>query len=290
VIPFAIDAQAGTALVVIGGLAIFGLLLLASSWNQPGRRRTAKVPWGARPGPSDEELEHRVLLNYLVWSFFAALIIALWIPAYWLREPKRMAEKRTAIANAGIEEGKASFVSLCAQCHGPDAGGGIRQVLIRGVAHDYAVPPLKYAYSRYLQAGRRQDEITQLLSDTINHGRPGTPMPTWALAFGGPLNSHQVSNIVAYLQSIQEDFPKEPGTDGAQIFSSNCAVCHGTNGEGGVGPNLRVALQRMTPEDLKTTIRKGRVNVERPSMPSWAALGDGAVEALVRFIESIQEK
>lgn len=289
---FAIDSRAATALVVIGGLAVFGLLLLASSWRDVRRqRRGSAIPWGARPGPSDEELERRVLINYLAWSAIITAVIAAWIPFYWLREPTRMAEKRTAIAKSGIEEGKASFISLCAQCHGADAGGGIRQYVIGGVTRDYAEPPLKYLYSRYLQSGRNQDEITQLLYDAINRGRPGTPMPTWALAFGGPLNSHQVDNIVAFLQDIQEDFPKAAsGATGAELFSSNCAICHGAKGEGGVGPNLRGVLQRLTPADLERTLVKGRLNVERPSMPSWAALGDDAVEALVRFIESIQEK
>jgi hypothetical protein len=49
-----------------------------------------------------------------------------------------------------------------------------------------------------------------------------------------------------------------------------------------------VALQRLTRDELTMTIMHGRLNINRPSMPSWAGLGDPAVEALVQFIESIQ--
>jgi hypothetical protein len=34
----------------------------------------------------------------------------------------------------------------------------------------------------------------------------------------------------------------------------------------------------------------GRLNINRPSMPAWAGLGQPAIEALVQFIESIQVK
>ncbi|TMK78483.1 MAG: c-type cytochrome, partial [Actinobacteria bacterium] len=97
-------------------------------------------------------------------------------------------------------------------------------------------------------------------------------MPTWGLPFGGPLNSRQVDTIVVFLQSIQQPFPEATTIDGAALFEANCAICHGTNAKGGVGPNLTVELQRNTRDEVTKTIMGGRLNVNRPSMPAWAGL------------------
>jgi len=284
----ALDSRVGTAIVVIGGLALFGLLLVLTASGELRGRRKAKVPPAFRPGPSDEELESNVLVRYLLWGAVGLIVTALWLPAYWLHEPSRLASEKKTIAAETVEQGKEQFQSLCAACHGLDASGGVRDYVINGTSRKYAEPPLKYIYDRYKQAGRNDEEITQIIYDAINRGRPGTPMPTWGLAFGGPLNSRQVDTVVAWLQSIQNPFPKATSTDGAEIFASNCAICHGDNGTGSVGPNLTVALQRLTPALLEATIKGGRLNVNRPSMPAWAGLGDPAIKALVQFIESIQ--
>lgn len=305
---FAISSRVGTAVVVFAGLLLFGLLLVITSAGELRGRRKARVPVGFRPAPSDEELERSVLERTLMWAGITTLFIAVFLPVYWLREPHRLASKKAFIAQETIDQGLALYAGnpnaeppvagLCIQCHGPGGAGGIRTYLLDGVNRQYAEPPLKYIYSRYLQAGRSQDEITQIIYDTINRGRPGTPMPTWGIAFGGPLNSRQVDTLVAYLQSIQVDFPKATSTDGAALFSQNCAICHGADARGGIGPNLTVELQRHPAtcqvqgitcvDDVFDIVRTGRLNMNRPSMPAWAGLGKDAIDALVQFIKSIQ--
>jgi cbb3-type cytochrome c oxidase subunit III len=285
----ALDSRATTAILVIGGLALFGLLLVITAAGELRGRRKARVPAAYRPGPSDEELESTVLVRYLLVGALGLLVSALWLPAYWLNEPHRLNSKKVAIQRETVQQGQEQFESLCAQCHGLDASGGTRDYVIDGKSRKYAEPPLKYIYDRYKQAGRNDDEITQIIYDAINRGRSGTPMPTWGLAFGGPLNSRQVDTIVAFFQSIQEPFPKATSTNGADLFAANCAICHGENAEGSVGPNLTVALQRLTLDQLETTIKTGRLNVNRPSMPAWAGLGQPAIDALVQFIQSIQK-
>lgn len=285
----ALDARVATTIVVVAGLAIFGGLLIATAASELRGRRKAKVPPAYRPAPADEELERRVIERYLMWGAIATIFMALWLPAYWLREPTRQEEKRVAFQRSQVEHGRTLFKNFCVTCHGPEGSGGVRQFAIGGVMHDYAEPPLKYVYSRYQQAGRKDDEITLLIYDAINRGRSGTPMPTWGLAFGGPLNSAQVDDIVAYLQSVQAGFPEPATKNGAELFTANCAICHGDRGEGGVGPNLTVAFQRLSPEQVFETIKKGRLNVNRPSMPAWAGLGDDAIRALVEFLRSIQK-
>jgi len=284
----AINSRVGTAIAVIGGLAVFGLLLVVTAAGELRGRRKARIPSAFRPGPSDEELESKVLIRYMLLGGVALLIIALWLPAYWWHEPARLASKQKSIATETVDQGKQQFQTLCAQCHGLDASGGVRDYVIDGISRKYAEPSLKYIYDRYTKGGRNTDDITQIIYDAINRGRPGTPMPTWGLPFGGPLNSRQVDTIVAFLQSIQQPFPEATTIDGAALFEANCAICHGANAKGGVGPNLTVELQRNTRDEVTKTIMDGRLNINRPSMPAWAGLGDPAIEALVQFIESIQ--
>lgn len=295
----AINSRVVTALIVVAGLVVFGALLLATAAGELRGRRKAKVPVGFRPAPSDEELESKVLVRTLLWGVLGLILISLWIPAYWLHEPTRLASKKKAIAAETVDQGKTLYESLCFTCHGMDLEGQPgRAVILNGKSFKYDEPPLRYIYSRYEAAGRNADDITQLIYDAINRGRPpGTPMPTWGLAFGGPLNSRQVDTLVAFIQSKQQPFPHADSIDGKTLFLNYCVRCHSPDGwetnpaligTGSIGPNLTVALSRQDRDAIFKTIHDGRLNVNRPSMPAWAGLGDPAIEALVQFIESIQ--
>jgi len=46
--------------------------------------------------------------------------------------------------------------------------------------------------------------------DTIQKGRPPTPMPTWGVRYGGPMNDQQITDLVNYLLSIQSDDKQRP--------------------------------------------------------------------------------
>jgi mono/diheme cytochrome c family protein len=284
----ALDARSGAAIGIAAGLAVFGGLLVITAMGELRGKRKTKVPPAFRPAAGDEELETRTLVRYLQVGAIATIVMALWLPAYWFREPNREEDKRVAFEALAVKQGDELFKQFCVSCHGEAGAGGVRQFAISGVSHTYAEPPLRYIYSRYELAGRNDDDITQLIRDAISRGRPGTPMPTWSIAFGGPLNSAQQDDLVAYLQSIQEKFPEATSTDGKELFAQNCAVCHGDNATGGIGPNLTVELQRLTEQEVFDTIKKGRLNINRPSMPAWAGLGDDAIHALVRFLQSIQ--
>lgn len=262
--------------------------------RQMRRRKMSLVPAALRPGPSDEELERRFFVRMLVVGAIITIFFAIYLPAYFLREPIRLNQRARGFAEQAVERGREMWQPTgdpanlravgCATCHGASGEGGVRQFQ----GHTYAEPPLKYIVARYKAAGKNEEEIKQLIRDAVERGRPGTPMPTWGLLFGGPLNSEQVDDIIAYVYSIQEAAPKATLTDGAKLFEANCAVCHGADATGGVGPNLTVEFQRNTEETVGQIIRGGRLNTNRPSMPSWGYLGDDAVNALVQFLKSIQ--
>lgn len=299
----AMDARVTAGLAVVGGLALFVLLLLLTAAGELRGRRTAKVPAAMRPAPSDEELEGRVFERAVMWAALCSLFVALWLPLYWLREPTRLGQKADKFNRIALKQGEEIYTGFCATCHGEDAAGQNRTVTIGGRELQYAEPPLKFIYDRYRKAGRNEEEITQILYDAINRGRPGTPMPTWGLAFGGPLNTFQVDTLVTWLRSIQAPIDKTvfrqmDSRDGEEIFKANCAVCHSPPGWeeddslvgiGGVGPNLRTVLSQLNLFEVRETIEKGRLNINRPSMPSWAAFPSTAIDALLKFLVSIQE-
>jgi mono/diheme cytochrome c family protein len=288
----ALDGRVTMAASVFGVLIVLGGLLYISARGELKGKRKSRVPAALRPAPGDDVLERRTLERYLMVGAVTTLAMAVWLPAYWLREPTRLDNKRAFFLEQAVKEGEDLYQSLCSSCHGEQLEGTPRQITVDGESLQVAEPPLRYVYSRYLAAGRTEDEVNLLLLDAISKGRPGTVMPTWSLAYGGSLNSAQIDNVIEYIRTEQIDFPEaEAEATGAELFAANCALCHGTeaDGVGGVGPNLRVAFQRLTRAEVRETIHTGRLNTNRYSMPAWAALGDDALDALVGYLASIQE-
>jgi mono/diheme cytochrome c family protein len=117
------------------------------------------------------------------------------------------------------------------------------------------------------------EEVTTILT----YGRANTPMPAWGVAGGGPMNDQQISDLVAYLDSIKltpqkaRDRALEDATtqakldggsasDGETLFKTNCARCHTQGwsigeptvmGGGAFGPNLTggVTVRQFPEED-----------------------------------------
>jgi mono/diheme cytochrome c family protein len=303
----AADNRVTTAIIVsVAIVAFFGFLVVTAVGGP--RTRKAEVPAGFRPGPADADLEGRVLDRWISQAMVAMFFMAAFLPVYWLREPTRLSLKENQFLKQSIERGELLFspagTSLtsvgCATCHGAAGVGGNSQFTIidhttgKPTPVAYAEPPLRLAVARYTAAGMQIDAIKQQLRDAIERGRPNTPMPTWGLSFGGPLNSQAVDDVLNYILSIQVSVaPLEKDLTGAQIFAANCAICHsagqeGLSGTGIIGPNLTIEFQRNTQQQIHDIIKKGRANLDRPSMPAWGHLGEDAINALVAFIKSIQ--
>ncbi|WP_290784903.1 cytochrome-c oxidase, cbb3-type subunit III [Halomonas sp.] len=75
---------------------------------------------------------------------------------------------------------------------------------------------------------------------------------------------------------------------GERIYLNNCAVCHGSNAQGGYGfPNLTNDdwLYGGEPDNIVTTLVRGRNGL----MPSWQQLGEENIENLTQFTLSLSE-
>jgi mono/diheme cytochrome c family protein len=140
------------------------------------------------------------------------------------------------------EEKALSLGQGCINCHGPEGAGGIANPAFRDPGSGYPVawvaPPLNNVFTRW------DEEIVRF---TIERGRPGTPMPTWGVDFGGSMTDMMIDDVIAYLKTIQEPLPElsencqkpskeDTQTCGQEIFEVRCAVCHGPQGSGKEGP------------------------------------------------------
>jgi mono/diheme cytochrome c family protein len=77
---------------------------------------------------------------------------------------------------------------------------------------------------------------------------------------------------------------------GRQLWSLNCATCHGTQGEGGVGPalNSQEFLKTVSDEQIHGIVAGG---IPGSSMPAWldeygGPLTDQQIAAVVAYIRS----
>ncbi len=238
-------------------------------------------------------------VKYTLMILVGLLILVVALPVYALREPQRMEAAQQDLRQTFVAEGAVMYVDNCALCHGV-SGEGIG-----------AYPALN------ADAIRNADY--DFLYKTIARGRYNTAMTAWHQEDGGPFNSYQVDELVAFLRYVDWDQvaemaaqqgvipPAMPVPDvgddllaqvtalgpegevwanGLAAFADNCTTCHGVNGEGSdLAPALNDADTRATGADeLARIIREG---VPGTMMPSWDnKLEDETIDDLVAFLQN----
>jgi cytochrome c oxidase cbb3-type subunit III len=76
--------------------------------------------------------------------------------------------------------------------------------------------------------------------------------------------------------------------EGQRIFGSSCAACHGLDARGGErGPDIanRREVQQMPDEALLRVVQDGKPGT---GMPAFGSLGMAQIQALVRYLRSLQ--
>jgi cbb3-type cytochrome c oxidase subunit III len=124
-------------------------------------------------------------------------------------------------------------------------------------------------------------------------------MSPFGNTFGGPLESQDIDAIVAYLRSWEANPPvalppvvatPTPGSlilTGVEIFSQLCSQCHGSSGEGGIGPALNTAELKQAGMDKYIF---DAINLGTPSTPmiAWGKfLSANQIDQLVQFIRGL---
>ena len=195
---------------------------------------------------------------------------------YILREPSRIQGVLAADQAEQIARGQTLFSDNCAKCHGTNGEGDIGPALNS---------------KKFLQT--TDDGV---IFSLIGSGVPGTGMPSWAQANGGPLTDEQIHDLVGYIrhwQATATDVAKPTPTpnpaQGATIFKSICYACHGTNGEGtdrAPALNDQKLLSQFDDAWFRQTISQGRPS---KGMPTWGkVLSPEQINAVVAFIRQWQ--
>ena len=243
----AIQQQLGLAIVAltIVGLLIYVALQIKGSAEPPGSE--IELAPNRRPYFEDEEMEGKRLDSSLTWALLLLIITGVGLPLYWLNEPSRQSGAVEAFDHQAAERGFHLYSTGpteahnignygCEACHGPTGqGGAAKYVILPGEDQPdafprevvWAAPPLDTVLRRH-----SDEEVVEI----ITYGRKNTPMPAWGVEGGGPLNEQQITDLLAYIKTLQladdevRDRAREQaqqfGAGGEGLFEANCARCH----------------------------------------------------------------
>jgi mono/diheme cytochrome c family protein len=191
---------------------------------------------------------------------------------------------RTASQLPDMNEAERLFARNCATCHGGLGEGGPNPTRAGDI-----IAPISTA--EYLAT--RDDATLQAI---ISQGQPNFGMSPFSEAFGGPLTSEQIDLLVAYIRAWEDNPPVElppevptppgGGLDAAGLFETLCSQCHGTAGEGGIGPAFDAAWQESkTDEEVFDDI-----NLGHPATPmiAWGeVLSSQQIQDLVGYVRTL---
>ncbi|WKZ82091.1 MAG: cytochrome c [Acidimicrobiia bacterium] len=182
-------------LAVVAALVVGWLAFLVRQ-TRVAHRRQAPPP-NLSPYLTDDELENRRLDKILLYSLIATAAMAVVLPIYYLNESTRQAAAAERFEHIAEERGHEWWIEYgCGGCHGADGGGGAAPYIEgrSGLSTSWEAPSVNDVFYRYSEEEARF---------WLVYGRPGTPMPAWGVEGGGPLNSQQIDELLAYLESIQ---------------------------------------------------------------------------------------
>jgi mono/diheme cytochrome c family protein len=217
--------------------------------------------------------------------------------------------------------GSVSFDLYCASCHGRlGKGDGPTAASLRTKPVDLTT------LARDNRGVFPRDRVLSFVEGSSRAAAHGSPeMPVWgptlrALDASDARVTVRLQNLVAFIESVQQAPPQAAAAaaagpaDGAALFRSYCAACHGLTGH---GDGVMTAQLRRVPPNLATfATRNGGVfpaeRVRRAidgtgiaahgdrEMPVWGAIfkrlpvgGNDAqerIDAVVRYLQEIQER
>jgi len=176
-----------------------------------------------------------------------------------------------------VAAAEADYQKYCALCHGADR---------EGYANDEA-PSLRS--KSLIRSG-----FPRQMRYTVAYGRRGTPMGAYFDEVGGPLNQADMYRLLRWLKEQVDAEPIYMPWDavtgdaalGEKIYGERCAVCHGENGEGDIGPAIGnpAMLSITTDAFLRYAIENGRDGTEMVAFSE--ILTPDEIDAVTRFLRS----
>jgi mono/diheme cytochrome c family protein len=141
----------------------------------------------------------------------------------------------------------------------------------------------------------------KFLKTIIAEGRADTQMTAWKPDAAG-LTDNEMDKIIEYLvrerpaekaKPFEFDWLTGDKEYGENLYRIRCMSCHGENGEGGVGLNLRnpVVQKLADPEWLAITVRDGRQGTHMaPFGMDGVGLEDRDILDVVTYIRSLSDE
>ncbi len=173
------------------------------------------------------------------------------------------------------------YRAFCSGCHGDNGQG-------RTYGADRTGSPNL--------AGREFQSIAsrEMIAFIVTVGRGSKSMPAWRSTLSG-LQPTEIEAIIDKIRSFRSEAPSLSDVErtrgiadrGKFLYEQYCALCHGNDGEGSIGPALQNQdfLSTATDQFIVETIATGRRNT---AMPSWSYLSAQDLADLLRSIRSWQ--
>lgn len=196
----------GTVIAVLVTLGFVGYVIANVRAGREEVGSEIELAPNRRPYYDDEALEGPRLTRVLSTGLVLLGVVAVGLPLYWLNEPGRQDGAVENFDRTFVNRGAALFAPTaeggynCAGCHGAEGVGGAAPFTLTDADNEFVAtvnwqaPALDTVLLRY-----SEDEVR----DVLVYGRPGTPMPAWGEAGGGPLTTQQIDELIAYIASIQ---------------------------------------------------------------------------------------
>jgi mono/diheme cytochrome c family protein len=246
--------------VVVAGWIIYGLFNVVSGRKEVGSE--IELAPNRKPYYDDETLEGPRLERMQLLGVILLLVIVVALPLYWVFEPSRQAGAEEGWDNRFASWGSQLFAPTadggfnCAGCHGGMAGVGGEAPFtvtdpVTGEVQsvNWKAPAVNTVFYKF-----DESEVRFILV----YGRPFSPMSPWGLAGGGPMNSQQIDNLLAYMKSIQ--IPRENCAEGEDPL-----VCDSGNLPAEIQGEIQAAAEKAVADGEAETIGEALFNLELAS-------------------------
>lgn len=179
--------------------------------------------------------------------------------------------------NYAIQGGAATFRTWCAQCHGSGAAG------VQAAGYPNLLD------DDWLWGGSI-DDIHYTVAHGIRNENDPDARYSQMTAFEGMIPDEEITAVVHHVLAISgQEHDAGLALAGAEVYSYNCASCHGEEGLGDRflgAPNLTDAiwLYGGSPEKIEETVRYSRFGV----MPNWTdRLSEAEIRSVSLYVHSL---
>lgn len=236
------------------------------------------------------------VLGILIWQFIVPPLQELALPAEEakiLHASRRFEAIKNQVSESTSTQKLLEFAQIAWEAQNYEKAASIYTIILR---RNPAQPTAIRRYGILLFFAGENEEALHLLDAAIklDPNEPESYLNKGNLLFStndpagaieawenyrrlNPNGSSRVSDLIAAARSRLEE-----NDLGAKLFATNCAGCHGSKGQGIVGPKL---IDNIKAKDLNFT--KNIIKNGKGQMPPSTKIKESDLEILVKFVEKL---